>query len=78
MLQTISLSVYITSQHEVPLGSIFDVFFLAWILITISLILNLIKSMSFSVFFLNLIGLVLLTMSTFQPDNYSTHVEKAL
>ncbi|MDU0996006.1 MAG: cytochrome C assembly protein, partial [Staphylococcus lugdunensis] len=46
MLQTISLSVYITSQHEVPLGSIFDVFFfLAWILITISLILNLIKSM---------------------------------
>ena len=26
MLQTISLSVYITSQHEVPLGSIFDVF----------------------------------------------------
>ena len=78
MLQPISLSVYITSQHEVPLGSIFDVFFfLAWILITISLILNLIKSMSFSVFFLNLIGLVLLTMSTFQPDNYSTHVEKS-
>ena len=33
--------------------------------------------MSFSVFFLNLIGLVLLTMSTFQPDNYSTHVEKS-
>ena len=64
VLQTISLS-------------IFDVFFsLTWIIISISLILNLIKVMNFSVFFLNLIGFILMTLNTFQPEHYQTQIQQ--
>ena len=71
-LQTISLSMYITSHSDVLLNSIFDVFFfLSWMIISISLVLNIIKVLSFSVFFLNVIGFVLLTMNTFRPEHYT-------
>ena len=64
-------------MKQVPLGSIFDVFFsLTWIIISISLILNLIKVMNFSVFFLNLIGFILMTLNTFQPEHYQTQIQQ--
>lgn len=77
ILQTISLSIYMTSHSHIPLNSLFDVFFfLAWIIISISLILNVVKVLSFSVFFLNVIGFVLLMMNTFQPEHYSTNGQR--
>lgn len=77
ILQTISFSVFIIQTEKVPLNSIFDVFFtLTWIIITISLVLNLIKVLNFSVFFLNLIGLILMAMNTFQPKNYQTQIQQ--
>ena len=76
VLQTISLSFY-HSNSKVPLNSIFDVFFtLTWIIISLSLILNLIKVLNFSVFFLNLVGLALMAMNTFQPEHYQTQVQQ--
>ena len=76
-MQTISLSVYITSHNEIPLSSLFDVFFfLSWIIICIALVLNVVKVLSFSVFFLNVIGFILLMMNTFQPEHYSTNVQR--
>ena len=41
-----------------------------------SLVLNLIKVLNFSVFFLNLIGLILMAMNTFQPKNYQTQIQQ--
>ncbi|MBO1198470.1 cytochrome c biogenesis protein CcsA [Staphylococcus simiae] len=77
VLQTISLSIFIIQMKHVPLGSISDVFFtLTWLIISISLVLNVIKVLNFSVFFLNLIGLTLLAMNTFQPTHYNGHVQK--
>ena len=77
VLQTISLSIFFIHTKQVPLGSIFDVFFsLTWIIISISLILNLIKVMNFSVFFLNLIGFILMTLNTFQPEHYQTQIQQ--
>ena len=77
VLQTISLSVFIIQTQKVPLNSIFDVFFtLTWIIISLSLILNLIKVLNFSVFFLNLVGLALMAMNTFQPEHYQTQVQQ--
>lgn len=71
VLQTISLSMFIIQTKHVPIGSITDVFFtLSWLIISISLILNVIKVLNFSVFFLNLLGLILLAMNTFQPAHY--------
>ena len=75
VLQTISLSIFFIHTKQVPLGSIFDVF-LTWIIISISLILNLIKVMNFSVFFLNLIGFILMTLNTFQPEHYQTQIQQ--
>ncbi|MGD3154886.1 inner membrane protein YpjD [Staphylococcus warneri] len=77
VLQTISLSVFIIQTKHAPLGSLFDVFFsLTWIIISLSLILNVIKALNFSVFFLNLIGFVLMAMNTFQPDRYHSQVQQ--
>ena len=77
VLQTISLSIFIIQTKHIPLGSISDVFYtLSWLIISISLILNLIKVLNFSVFFLNLIGLTLLGMNTFQPTHYTNKVQK--
>ncbi|HAR4133602.1 TPA: cytochrome c biogenesis protein CcsA, partial [Staphylococcus aureus] len=77
VLQTISLSIFIIQTRHIPLGSISDVFYtLSWLIISISLILNLIKVLNFSVFFLNLIGLTLLGMNTFQPTHYTNKVQK--
>ncbi|PTE91572.1 cytochrome C assembly protein, partial [Staphylococcus epidermidis] len=77
VLQTISLSIFFIHTKQVPLGSIFDVFFsLTWIIISISLILNLIKVMNFSVFFLNLIGFILMSLNTFQPEHYQTQIQQ--
>ena len=76
-LQTISLSMYITSHSDVLFNSIFDVFFfLSWMIISISLVLNIIKVLSFSVFFLNVIGFILLTMNTFRPEHYTNSIQK--
>ncbi|HDJ4742245.1 TPA: cytochrome C assembly protein, partial [Staphylococcus aureus] len=50
VLQTISLSIFIIQTRHIPLGSISDVFYtLSWLIISISLILNLIKVLNFSV-----------------------------
>ncbi|MBL7573390.1 cytochrome C assembly family protein [Staphylococcus saccharolyticus] len=77
ILQTISLSIFIIQTKHLPLGSIFDVFFaLTWIIISLSLVLNLITVLNFSVFFLNLIGFILMAMNTFQPEHYQTQVQQ--
>ncbi|MGW9857311.1 HemX protein [Staphylococcus hominis] len=76
-LQTISLSMYITSHSNILLNSIFDVFFfLSWIIISISLVLNIVKVLSFSVFFLNVIGFILLMMNTFRPEHYTKSIQR--
>ena len=50
-------------------------FFLSWMIISISLVLNIIKVLSFSVF-LNVIGFILLTMNTFRPEHYTNSIQK--
>ena len=51
-------------------------FLLSWIIICIALVLNVVKVLSFSVFFLNVIGFILLMMNTIQPEHYSTNVQR--
>lgn len=77
VLQTISLSFYINVTKQVPLGNIFDVFFaLAWLIISISIVISVIKQIDFSIFLFNLIGFVFIAMSTFQPMHYHGTGEK--
>ncbi|MCU5746074.1 cytochrome c biogenesis protein [Staphylococcus sp. SQ8-PEA] len=77
ILQTISLSIYINMTRHVPLNNIFDVFFaLTWLIISISIIISVIKQLNFSIFLFNIIGLILLTMNTFQPTHNQSEGQK--
>ena len=67
VLQTISLSFYVTATNQVPLGNVFDVLFaLAWLIISISIVISVI----------NIIGFVFIAISTFQPMHYQGAGEK--
>ncbi|PTI80373.1 cytochrome C assembly protein [Staphylococcus succinus] len=77
MLQTISLSFYINVTQQVPLGNIFDVLFaLAWLIISISIVISVIKQFNISIFLFNLIGFSLFAVNTFQPMNYQSSGSK--
>ncbi|PHK50958.1 cytochrome c biogenesis protein CcsA [Staphylococcus edaphicus] len=77
VLQTISLSFYVTATNQVPLGNVFDVFFaLSWFIISISIVINVIKQVNISIFLFNLIGVVFIAISTFQPMHYQGTGEK--
>ncbi|WP_436854073.1 cytochrome c biogenesis protein CcsA [Staphylococcus caeli] len=77
VLQTISLSFYVNVTKQVPLGNVFDVFFaLAWLIISISIVINVIKQLNFSVFLFNLLGFVFIAISTFQPMHYQQAGDK--
>lgn len=77
MLQTISLSLYINVTKQIPLGNIFDVFFaLAWLIISISIVISVIKQINLSIFLFNIIGFLLIAVNTFQPMRYQSTGEK--
>ncbi|MEJ7448190.1 cytochrome C assembly protein, partial [Staphylococcus epidermidis] len=77
VLQTISLSFYVTATNQVPLGNVFDVLFaLAWLIISISIVISVIKQVNISIFLFNIIGFVFIAISTFQPMHYQGAGEK--
>ncbi|WP_398574363.1 cytochrome c biogenesis protein CcsA [Staphylococcus equorum] len=77
VLQTISLSICANVTKQIPLGNVFDVFFaLAWLIISISIVISVIKQINFSIFLFNLIGFVLIAINTFQPMHYQSAGDK--
>ncbi|MHD0448375.1 cytochrome c biogenesis protein CcsA [Staphylococcus cohnii] len=77
MLQTVSLSLYVNVTKQIPLGNIFDVFFaLAWLIISISIVINVIKQINLSIFLFNMIGFLFIAINTFQPMHYQSTGEK--
>lgn len=73
VLQTISLSIYINVTNQLPLVNIFNILFaLAWLIISISLVISVIKQINISIFLFNMVGFVLIAMSTFQPMYYNS------
>ena len=75
VLQTISLSFYINATQHVPLNNIFDVLFaLAWLIISISIVISVIKQINISIFLFNLIGFVFIAVNTFQPMHYQSSI----
>ncbi|MGJ5711747.1 cytochrome c biogenesis protein CcsA [Staphylococcus auricularis] len=68
VLQTISLSIYINMYRHALLGNVFDVLFvLTWLIISISIVISVIKHLNISIFLFNLIGFILLALTTYQP-----------
>lgn len=67
-LQTVFLIVYIVEKQRFPVLTLFEgIYFYAWLLITLSIILHLFFKIGHAAFFLNVIGFIFMTIHTFAP-----------
>ena len=67
-LQTVFLIMSIFEKQRFPVLTLFEgIYFYAWLLITISIILHLFYKVGYAVFFLNVIGFIFMTIHTFAP-----------
>ncbi|CAM3108485.1 cytochrome c biogenesis protein CcsA [Filibacter tadaridae] len=80
VMQTGFLIDYMIETKRFPVLSLFEgIYFYAWLIITLSIILHLFYKVGYAVFFLNAIGFVLITIHTFAPlQNEQSQVGEAL
>ncbi len=68
LLQTVFLSLYIIETQRFPILTLFEgIYFYAWLLVTLSLVLRIFYRFDFAVFFINIIGFIFMTIHTFAP-----------
>ncbi|MET0785404.1 MAG: cytochrome c biogenesis protein CcsA [Paenisporosarcina sp.] len=68
LLQTVFLILYILETKRFPILTLFEgIYFYAWLLISLSIILHLTFREKVAVFFLNVIGFIFMTIHTFAP-----------
>ncbi|MEK5039126.1 cytochrome c biogenesis protein [Sporosarcina sp. FSL K6-3457] len=68
VLQTLFLISFMVEAKRFPILSLFEgIYFYAWLLITLSIILHLFYKIDHVVFFLNVIGFCFMTIHTFAP-----------
>ncbi|RIW37722.1 cytochrome C assembly protein [Bacillus salacetis] len=67
-LQTIFLFLYMMRTGRFPVLTIFEgLYFYAWVLITLSLAINRVLRVDFTVFFTNILGFIIMAIHTFAP-----------
>ncbi len=68
LLQTTFLIMNIIEKQRFPVLTLFEgIYFYAWLLITVSIVLHLFYKIGHAVFFLNVIGFIFMTIHTFAP-----------
>lgn len=68
VMQTVFLTLYILETKRFPVLSLFEgIYFYAWLLITMSILLHLLSKVGHATFFLNIIGFIFMTIHTFAP-----------
>ncbi|KIL44580.1 cytochrome C assembly family protein [Jeotgalibacillus soli] len=68
VLQTIFLFLYMTRTGRFPVLTLFEgIYFYAWVLVTLSLAINRLMRVDFTVFFVNIIGFIFMAIHTFAP-----------
>jgi HemX protein len=68
LLQTIFLVLYIVETQRFPILTLFEgIYFYAWLLVTLSIVLRIFYRFDFAVFFINIIGFIFMTIHTFAP-----------
>ncbi|CEG23104.1 Cytochrome c biogenesis protein CcsA [Planococcus massiliensis] len=68
VLQTVFLALYIIETQRFPILTLFEgIYFYAWLLVTLSLVLRIFYRFDFAVFFINIIGFIFMTIHTFAP-----------
>ncbi|PFO03537.1 cytochrome C assembly protein [Bacillus sp. AFS076308] len=74
ILQTVFLSLYMITTGRFPVLTIFEgLYFYAWVLVTLSIIINHLLRVDFIVFFTNILGFTVMAIHTFVPMQYHSH-----
>ncbi|MBA8758827.1 cytochrome C assembly protein [Staphylococcus schleiferi subsp. coagulans] len=69
--QTVSLTMFITWQKQLPLTSLVESFYvLTWLILTITFIMSVMRQSDFMIVFLNVIGFIFMTIHTFHPQQF--------
>ncbi|MCZ2259803.1 cytochrome c biogenesis protein CcsA [Sporosarcina sp. G11-34] len=72
VMQTVFLVMYIVETKRFPILSLFEgIYFYAWLLISVSILLHLFSKVGHAVFILNVIGFIFMTIHTFAPNQIS-------
>ncbi|MGE7766721.1 cytochrome C assembly family protein [Peribacillus sp. NPDC096540] len=75
VLQTIFLFLYVMKTGRFPVLTIFEgLYFYAWVLISLSLIINRLLRVDFTVFFTNVLGFMVMAIHTFAPVQIESEV----
>ncbi|WP_160722027.1 cytochrome C assembly family protein [Bacillus sp. USDA818B3_A] len=75
ILQTVFLFLYMTKTGRFPVLTIFEgLYFYAWVLVTLSIIINHLLRVDFIVFFTNILGFTVMAIHTFVPMQYHSIV----
>lgn len=75
VLQTIFLFLYVVKTGRFPIMTIFEgLYFYAWLLVSLSLIINRLLRVDFIVFFTNLLGFMVMAIHTFAPVQIESEV----
>jgi HemX protein len=73
VLQTTFFLLYIVKTGRFPVLTVFEgLYFYSWVLISLSLGINRLLRMDFTVFFTNIIGFVIMAIHTFAPVQYNS------
>lgn len=75
VLQTIFLFLYVMKTGRFPVMTVFEgLYFYAWLLVSLSLIINRLLRVDFIVFFTNLLGFMVMAIHTFAPVQIESEV----
>jgi HemX protein len=75
VLQTVFLVIYMLKTGRFPVLTIFEgLYFYAWILVTLSIVINHLLRVDFIVFFTNILGFTVMAIHTFAPMQYDSHI----
>lgn len=79
VLQTVFFLLYIIETKRFPILSLTEgIYFYAWLLITLSIILHCIARVDLPVFFINVLGFIFITIHLFAPDNVEHSLVESL
>jgi HemX protein len=75
ILQTVFLFFYVVKTGRFPVLTIFEgLYFYAWLLVTLSVVINHLLRVDFIVFFTNILGFIVMVIHTFAPMQYHSHI----
>jgi HemX protein len=75
ILQTVFLFFYMVKTGRFPVLTIFEgLYFYAWLLVTLSVVINHLLRVDFIVFFTNILGFIVMVIHTFAPMQYHSQI----